>query len=180
MELAALLERKRKVILEQWFQLVIETYPRATSDLLAKRADQFRNPIGHTVAEGLGRIYEQIRTGMDPAELLDALDGIIRIRSIQDFTPAQAVSFVFDLKAVIREVVGAAGRAGDWPTELAELDSRVDRVVLMAFEKYTACREKLHEIRVNEIKKRMIERLQAGSGKPAGSLAARQSVLDEA
>lgn len=179
MELAALLERKRKVALDQWFQLVIKTYPQATSNLLSKQEDQFRNPIGHTIGESLGRIYDQIRAGMDPDELLEALDGIVRIRSIQDFTPSEAVSFVFDLKAVIRDLAGADLRAGNLPTELAEFDSRVDRVALMAFEKYTACREKLHEIRVGEIKKRMIERLQTGDGRPVASFGARQSVLDE-
>ena len=44
---------------------------------------------------------------------MDALDGIIRIRSIQDFTPSEAVGFIFDLKTVIRGVVDAEGRGGD-------------------------------------------------------------------
>ena len=55
MELATLLEQKRKAILGQWFQLVIETYPRATSNFLAKQQDQFRNPVGHASAESHSR-----------------------------------------------------------------------------------------------------------------------------
>ena len=180
MELTTLLKRKRKAILGQWFQLVIETYPRATSNLLAKQEDQFRNPVGHTIAESLARIFDQIQSAMDTGELMDALDGIIRIRSIQDFTPSEAVSFVFDLKAVIRDVIDAEGGGGDALSELESLDSKIDRVALLAFEKYMTCREKLHEIRNNEIKKRMAEFSQRRNVGAAASAEAKQSICDEA
>jgi hypothetical protein len=179
MELTSLLQRKRETILDRWFQLVIETYPRATSNLLAREEDQFRNPVGHAIAESLGRIYDQIEAGMDTEELRDALDGIIRIRSIQDFAPSKAVSFVFDLKAVIRGVLDTEGPEGEMPPALARLDSRIDRVALLAFEKYTKCREKLHEIRIDEIKKRMVERMRAGNVGVA-SIEESRTVCDEA
>jgi hypothetical protein len=179
MELARLLESKRRAILGQWIQVVIDTYPAATANLLGKQQDPFRNPVGHAISEGLGRVFDQIQTSMDADELLDALDGIIRIRSIQDFTPSEAVSFVFGLKAIVRTAVAAEGYADETPAELANLDSRIDRVALLAFEKYTACREKLYEIKVSEIKKRMIERLHAGNiGTPA-SIEERRAVCDE-
>lgn len=179
MELAPLLEARRKAVLGQWFQLVIETYPSATAQFLGKQQDQFRNPVGHAISEGLGRIYDQLLTAMDADELADALDGILRIRSIQDFTPTEAVSFVFDLKVVIRKMVEAEERAGGAQLELTELDSRIDRVALLAFEKYTACREKLNEIRISEIKKRMIERLHANNTGAAASMQERRSACDE-
>ena len=50
--------------------------------------------------------------------------------------------------------------------ELAELEARIDRVALLAFDKYTECREKLHEVRNNEIKgraERLLQRLNAKS-----------------
>ena len=36
--------------------------------------------------------------------------------------------------------------------EWAELDERIDRVVLLAFDVYAQCREKIHEIRLRETK----------------------------
>jgi hypothetical protein len=180
MELTTLLKQKRKAILGQWFQLVIETYPRATSDLLAKQQDQFSNPVGHTSAESLARVYDQIQSSMDTGELMDALDGIIRIRSIQDFTPSEAVGFIFDLKTVIRGVVDAEGRGGDALSELASLDSKIDRVALLAFEKYMACREKLHAIRNSEIKKKMVELSHRENAGAAASTEEKLSIYDEA
>ena len=106
---------------------------------------------------------------MDEDELLRALDGIIRIRSVQEFTASEAVSFVFDLRPVIRQVVDAELPGSDTLGELASLDSRIDRVALLAFEKYVACREKLHEIRNNEIKNRMAKLLQATDERSAAS-----------
>ena len=154
MELEALLEEKREIILGRWFQLIAETYPEVTSGFLGNQKDRFRNPVGYAITRSTGFIYDQVVSGMDADRLLDALDGIIRIRSVQDFTPAEAVGFVFQLKSVVREVLDPQIRAGEKRDGLAELDSRIDRVALLAFEKYTECREHLHGVRNREIQRR--------------------------
>jgi hypothetical protein len=165
MELATLLEQNREAILTEWFDLIRETYPRVTSEFLASQEDQFSNPVGHAITESIGPIFDQIVSGMDADALLRALDGIIRIRSVQDFTPSEAVAFVFQLKTVIRDVTN--GRlAGQGRDALTDLESRIDRVALLAFEKYTECREKLHEIRVNEIRGRTIQLLERANANP--------------
>jgi len=169
MQLETLLELKRDTILGAWRDLIIKTYPPETSEFLGNRGDPFRNPLGHAISQSIGRIYDEIRSAMDEDELLRALDGIIRIRSVQEFTASEAVSFVFDLRPVIRQVVDAELSGPDTLGALASLDSRIDRVALLAFEKYMACREKLHEIRNNEIKSRMAKLLQAANGGSAGS-----------
>ena len=169
MQLETLLELKRETILGAWRDLIVKTYPPETSGFLGKQGDPFCNPLGHAISESIGRIYDEIRTAMDADELLRALDGIIRIRSVQDFTASEAVSFIFDLKPVIRQVVDAELSGSDTLGELTSLDSRIDRVALLAFEKYMACREKLHEIRNNEIKSRMAKLLQAADGGSAVS-----------
>jgi hypothetical protein len=104
---------------------------------------------------------------MDTDELLHALDGVIRIRTVQDFTPSEAVAFIFELKAVIRDVMDAQIRQPEKWDDLVEFESRVDRVALLAFEKYTECREKLHEIRNNEIKSRALKLMERVNVKPA-------------
>ena len=147
MEFTTLLEKHRETILGRWFDLIAGTYPRATSDFLVKQADRFRNPVGHAISASIGPIYDQVVSAMNRDELLRALDGIIRIRSVQDFSPSEAVAFVFQLKAVIRDVMDEQLRGSGKLDDLADLEARVDRVALLAFEKYMECREKLHEIR---------------------------------
>ena len=164
MELETLLEQNREAILDEWFDLIIATYPRAASEFLAKQKDQFRNPIGHAITESIGPIFDQVVSAMDTDELLHALDGIIRIRSVQDFNPSEAVAFVFQLKTVIRGVTDRQTGGAEKGDDLADLESRIDRVALLAFEKYTECREKLHEIRSNEINSRAMKLLERVNG----------------
>jgi hypothetical protein len=154
MELAALLKENREAILEKWFERIIGTYPAVTSRFLAKQKDRFRNPVGYAITESIGPIYDQVASAMDTDQLLEALDGIIRIRSVQDFTPTETIGFVFQLKGLIRELIDDQIRGPERWTDLADLESRIDRVALLAFEKYTECRENLHQVRNREIESR--------------------------
>jgi hypothetical protein len=157
MELAALLQENRETILGKWFELISKSYPEVTSKFLAKQKDRFRNPVGYAINQSIGPIYDQVASAMDTDRLLEALDGIIRIRSVQDFTPTQTIGFVFQLKGLIREVIGAQTRGAEKWNDLAELESRIDRVALLAFEKYTECREQLHQVRNREIESRAMK-----------------------
>ena len=166
MGLEALLKENREAILEGWFERIIGTYPDVTSKFLAKQKDRFRNPVGYAITQSIGPIYDQVASAMDADQLLEALDGIVRIRSVQDFTPTEAIGFVFQLKAVIRAEIGDRIRKLERWNELAELESRIDRVALLAFEKYTECRENLHQIRNREVESRaarVLGRVQASS-----------------
>jgi hypothetical protein len=149
------LQRNRETILGKWFDLIIGTYPRVGSEFLARQQDQFRNPIGHTITQSIAAIYDQVASAMDTDELLRALDGIIRMRSVQEFTAAETVQFIFQLKGVLRDVMNGQIREPQAWRDLAELESRIDQVALLAFHKYTECREKLHEIRNNELRSSM-------------------------
>jgi hypothetical protein len=167
MELATLLDQNREIVLGKWFDRIAGSYPEVTSKFLAKQKDQFRNPVGHAISQSIGPIFDQVISVMDTDEVLRALDGVIRIRSVQDFTPSEAVAFVFELKTAIRDVTDARMWGPENWDDLAELESRIDRVALLAFEKYTECREKLHEIRNNEIKSRALKLMQRVNVRPA-------------
>jgi len=152
MEVTPFLQQNRETILGKWFDLIIGTYPRASSEFLARQQDQFRNPIGHTITQSIAAIYDQVASAMDTDQLLRALDGIIRIRAVQEFTASEAVQFIFQLKTVLRDVTAAQLREPENWHLLADLESRIDQVALLAFEKYMECREKLHQLRNNELK----------------------------
>jgi hypothetical protein len=166
MELAALLKENREAILQGWFERIIATYPDVTSRFLATQKDRFQNPVGYAITQSIGPIYDQIASAMDTDRLLEALDGIVRIRSVQEFTPGESIGFVFQLKAVIRGAIGDWIRKPERWDDLVELESRIDRVALLAFEKYTECRENLHRVRNREVESRaamMLERAKLGS-----------------
>lgn len=152
MKLENLLAQKRATILGRWFDLIVETYPAETAKFLKRRQDQFANPVGAAVHEGIEGLLTQLATGLDPERISPFLDRIIRVRAIQDFTPSRAVAFVPLLKGIIREELEGELETLE-STELAEFESRIDQLTLLAFDVYMACRERIYEIKVNEIKR---------------------------
>jgi len=169
MELATVLERNREAVLEKWFETIIGTYPRQTSQFLANQKDRFRNPVGYAIERSIGPVYDQVATSMDEETLLESLDGIIRIRSVQEFRPSQAVAFVFELKAVVRDILGDQCKELEHSGDLALLDDRIDRVAMLAFDKYTECRQQLFEIRTEEIRRQSIKLMERYTAKPRAS-----------
>ena len=143
------LAAKREAVLGRWVQAVLATYPEETARFLSGGADPFANPVGHTIREGLGRLFDRFADAAPDAELSSAIDGIVRIRAVQEFTPSAAVGFVYTLRGILREELAEAALD---PAGLAALDNGVDRLALVAFDVYMQCREKIFEIRVREIK----------------------------
>ena len=145
------LEVKSTSILKKWSELILETYPADTARFLKDERDRFVNPVGYVISHEIKTIYDELLHGMDPQRLTGSLNEIIRIRSVQDFSPSQAVGAVFLLKLAVREELNGeiAGERG-WG-ELLDFESRVDKLALLAFDIYMQCREKVSQIRVNEV-----------------------------
>lgn len=162
MELEKILTHKRKAITQQWISMVMETYPPETAKTLQRQSNRFANPVGQAIREGLEGVFGELLSGWDPERITPALDKVVRVRAIQDFSPGDAVAFVFFLKALVREQLAQerGGQASLPAGELAEFEAKIDRLALLAFDIYTQCREKLYEIRINEIKNRSRRLLQ--------------------
>ena len=167
-----LMSRKRSSIVEKWFESILESYPEDTSRFLRKEKDPFANPVRNTILQGIEGIYDEILKERDGPEALNAfLDNVIRIRSVQDFSPSQSLAFVFSLKTVVREVLGKEIRENNLYESMLRLESRVDALALRAFDVYMGCREEIYELRVSEVKRqresalRMLERSNLAIGK---------------
>lgn len=172
MVLESLLSQKKITILERWFQLILETHPAVTSRFLKQEKDRFANPVGYTICQEIETLYDELLGGMDLGKLSASLDNIIRIRSVQDFSPSQAIVFVLLLKKAIREKLASEIREKQLFEELLRFESKIDELVLLAFDIYMKCREKVYEIRVNEVKAerervfKLLERTNLMYGKP--------------
>jgi hypothetical protein len=152
--LSDLLRRNKEDVLERWVQALIDTYPADTARFLRQERDQFLNPVGHTIKQESAAILDGLARGAAVEDLREPLDGIIRLRAVQDFTPALAVGFVFHLKAAVRASLAAQKQENISQEELAALDKWVDGLALVAFDVYTRRRERIFEIRAKEIKGR--------------------------
>jgi hypothetical protein len=157
MEVENLLAARKDAILKKWFEVVVNTYPPDTARFLKHKKDPFDNPVGAATLKGLDAIFDESLKSADPNALAQHLDPIIRIRAVQNFTPSQAVAFVFSLKGIIRETVGRQSGANGSGVELSAMDEKIDRLALIAFDVYMRCREKVFELRANESRNRFFK-----------------------
>jgi RsbT co-antagonist protein rsbRD N-terminal domain len=154
MSLNHLLAQKKTAILKMWFASTIETYPSDTAKFLKSQKDPFANPVGRTIYRGLEGLFDELLKEMDPAIIQSFLDPIIRIRAIQNFSPSQATRFIFFLKDAVRENLQKEDSESTSFNELLWFESKIDELGLMAFDVYMKCREKIYELKANEMKNR--------------------------
>ena len=169
MSLRKLLAENKSAILSRWFDSILETYPSDTKEFLRTKKDRFDNPVAHRISSGIEGIFDQILCDAKVEDASPFLDKVIRVRAVQDFTPSQALAFIFDLKAlVIREIAGDT-REGHLSKEISILEQKIDQMGLLAMDIYMKCREEIYEVRVKEVKRsvsRIIERANKICGIP--------------
>lgn len=153
MNFKSLLQEKQTSIVDKWCDLTRQTYPEQSQDFF-KRKDQFGNPVGHIISEGIACLFDALLKGEESSEAYQALDGIVRLRAIQEFSPSEAVSFVFGLKSVIREELGTRILKNGTSDEWAAFDARIDGLALLGFDIYSKCRQQISDIRVDAVRRR--------------------------
>ena len=158
MRLNTLLAQKKNAIVKKWFAATVETYPPDTAKFLKSQKDPFANPVGRTIYQGLAALFDELLKETDHSVMLSLLDPTIRIRAVQNFSPSQATSFIFFLKNVVRDNIRDNLKEEDFQTqhfsELLLFESKIDELSLIAFNIYMNCREKIYELKANEMKNR--------------------------
>jgi hypothetical protein len=160
-----LLRKNKAAILEKWFHFILETYPANAATMMRKDKNQFTNPVGSTISREIDVLFKNLCAGSQDEKCQSSLDSILKIRSVQDFSPSKAVGFIFLLKRAIGETLKNEMCKGSVMDEWLEFQSRIDDLALQAFDIYMDCREKICEIRINQARTekemafRMMERI---------------------
>lgn len=161
MNLKSLLLEKKSVILAKWFDRIVETYPTDTSNFLKRQKNTFANPVGAAITQGIEGIFDELlEQRQNDDRIAQFLDDIIRIRAVQNFTPSEALSFIFSLKKAIRKELKQEIRENDCSDELDALEVSIDNLALSSFDIYVKCREKIYEIKAEEVKRMTFRLLQ--------------------
>ena len=154
MPLIDLLTQQKSSIARQWEQCVIETYPPDYVRFLTETKDRFNNPVGYTLSETIDHLYRWLIGQLDDVELSEQVDNTVKIRAVQDFSVAGAVGWVFSLKDVIRKQLISEIQDQRIFRELLDFESKIDLLALVIFESFMKNREKIYEIKYNELKRR--------------------------
>jgi hypothetical protein len=152
--LEKIIEQQKATISKKWFDAAIQAYAPDTAKFLKNQKDPFSNPVGSNTSKGLQGLLDQLLGELDPQTVATYLDPIVRIRAVQAFTPSQATAFVFSLKQILRDALGAKRHDDQIMKDLMAFESKIDQLGLMAFDLYMACKEKIYEIGANETRNR--------------------------
>jgi hypothetical protein len=180
MRLAELLRSKETAIVGRWLEEALATYPERAAAVFGRQTDPFGNPVGHSLRVGTRAIFDAVVDGADDVDVREALAHIIRIRAVQELSAARAAGFVFGLRRAIRAELADAFSDPRRATEWAELDDHIDRLALAAFDIYVDCRERVYQLRVNEVKRQVswvVDRMnRRDAGAPESSIEAEAGV----
>jgi len=149
-----LLKQRESTIRERWLNLTLDTYPADSFAFLKNQKNQFLNPVGNTISRELGVLYRSLVNEVDPKAVTTSLDSILRIRSVQGFSPSQAVSFILLLKSVVREELEGELQTREQFTDLQQFELRIDQLAMQGFDVYSKCREGVFQVRLNELRRR--------------------------
>ena len=147
-----LAERKSELA-EKWADLVLKTYPKETQKVWGRQKDRFQNPVGAAIIEATRDLFGQMLDWEDAGAMAQSLDKLIRIRSVQDFSPSQAINFVFLLKKLLRDEFFKDLKAEGRLEDLLRFEAKVDNLAMMSFDIYTKSREMIYRLRVDEVKR---------------------------
>ncbi len=153
MDFEGLLLKKRSGIVKKWIHFLENTYEPETSTFLKTNKDRFANPVGAAIHTQIESLFDALISAAPSEEISRCLDKIIRIRAVQDFTPSQAVGFILPLKQIIKDELKKEIAGESTQKRLVEIESRIDSTALLAFDIYMSCREKIHQIKQNELRK---------------------------
>lgn len=150
-----LLKSRKDTLCKRWFEAIVDAYPGETSRFLKKNKDQFANPMGNTLSKGTAEIVEALLAGAELSAMQKPVADIVRVRAIQNFEPATVVSFVLVLKKVVRDLLEPEWSERATVEGFLEFSAKIDQVCLLACNELVACREKISELKVNEVKRRV-------------------------
>jgi len=148
-----LLIKHKNDIVDGWIKKTLASYGSDSARFFGREKDRFANPVGNALQIGIQEIFEALLEDSDADQICSQLNEIVKIRAVQDFSPSRAVSFVFDLKTIIRSALGEDLHAVKVRSDLDAFEKRIDQVALYAFDIFVRCREQLYELRVNEVKR---------------------------
>jgi len=162
MSLKEFLKKNQDHIMQKWFDKIVRTYDSDTARFLTNEKDQFSNPVGAAIRQSLTDSLKIIADGnTDEHAMRAAVDPMIRIRAVQDHTASKAVSIVFLIKPVIKEVISKNQKKSDLSlSEIESLENHIDLLCLAAFDVFMGCREQIYSFKATHVRDRTKNLLQ--------------------
>jgi len=150
--LSGFIKDNSEALAESWLNAVVGSYSADSAGFIKGKEDRIANPMGHAIREMVDTVLGCLASGCEEQELASAMYRVVQMRAVQDFTASGAVAFVVSFRD---SVVSLARKKEASPELIIELDDVVLGLMARAFDLYSDCREKLSEIKLEELKRNL-------------------------
>ncbi|MFH1862944.1 MAG: RsbRD N-terminal domain-containing protein [bacterium] len=148
-----LVKRESADIKRRWLELILETYPADARPFFQKQQNRFMNPVGVKLAQHMEALFQALLEDRPLENFTPLLEEFVKVRTVQDFLPSQAIGYILFLKLSIRESLSAELHDQQLFQQWLSWESRIDRILLCAFDCYMKSCERIFEIRANNLKR---------------------------
>ena len=148
-----LLHERREALVRKWIERTVASYPVKTRAFLLGQGDRFANPVGNTIKDAIGPIFDGLLSDAPREDVVEHLERIIRITCVQDLSPSGSVAFVFALKGVVEEELAPLLPDPRVYGDLLRFHAQIDELAALAFDVYAHFRDQISEMRVREAKR---------------------------
>lgn len=173
MSLVQKLSERKEDLTAKWYDLVLSSYPKETQAVWKSNDDRFTNPVGVTIKKVTSELFDLILEWKSADNIANTLEELIKIRTVQDFAPSKALSFVFLFKKLLRDEFMEELKTENRLDELLAFEARIDNLGLIAFDIYTKNRDLIAQMRIEEVKRshhmllRRVNKIEDASAKGA-------------
>ena len=121
----------------------------------ASAKSAFNIPSDQLLKDKTSSLLDWLVSVDEPASARPDLREICKVKAVLAQGPSEALGFILDLKEIIRLTLGKSSppASAQHEKDLDELDKRIDQLLLLAFDEYSDCRERIMEIRINEVQR---------------------------
>ncbi|MBS3808674.1 MAG: RsbRD N-terminal domain-containing protein [Desulfobacterales bacterium] len=135
----------------KWLDALMNTYPNESARFFKDTADPFANPVGAVMRKGITELFEVVTAeSYDPQAAYTALEPVIRVRAIQEFSPSAALGFITEIKDIIDRDTAEAGAGQASRQDLGLIAANADRALLTAFDIYVDCKKHVYNLRARQ------------------------------
>lgn len=149
----ALFDAHRDEIIQAWTDAVFSTYPLETTGFLRTKNDPFANPVASMTREAAGTVFDAVAGGdADKETVKRAIDRFVKLRAVQEGGAGRGLGVFLLLKPILRRMVLPLCEGSALIGYYLEAESRLDSILLLAFDMYVADRDVVAESRIAEIR----------------------------